>query len=146
MNLLSKYRVSLLSVFLAVMSMVPAAQSQTQKTIARVNVPFAFECGSQHYPAGIYNISRLSNTVLVISGSSRTGLAMMRMDVNILPAKTGGAVFVVSGNQHFFHEIWSTGDTTHVTFYASKAERRVKLASNKVHKPDILLALLEVPR
>jgi hypothetical protein len=146
MNLLSKYRASLLSIFLAVMCVVPAAQSQTQETIARVNVPFAFECGSQHYPAGIYNISRLSNTVLLISGPSRIGLAMMRPDVTVLPAKTGRALFGVSGNQHFFHQIWSTGSTTLVTFYASKAEQRVRLAPNTIPQPDIQLALLDVPR
>jgi hypothetical protein len=146
MNLLSKYRVSLLAAFLAVLSLAPAAQAQIQDSIARVNVPFAFECGTQHYPAGTYDLRPLSNNVLWIRGSSSSGLAMMRMDMNMLPTKTGKAVFGVSGNQHFLHEIWSPRSTTHVIFKASKAEQRVKLASNSIHQPDIQLALLDVPR
>jgi hypothetical protein len=146
MNQLSKYRVSLLAILLAVLSLAPAARAQAQETIARVNVPFAFECGNQHYPAGTYDLRTLSNNVLWIRGASSSGLAMMRMDMNMLPKKTGKAVFGVSGNEHFLHEIWSPRSTTHVFFQASKAEKRVKLASNSISQPDIQLALLDVPR
>ena len=146
MNLLSKYRVSLLAVFLAVLSVAPAAQAQIKESIGRVNVPFAFECGTQHYPAGTYDLRTLSNDVLLIKGSSHSGLVMIRMDMNMSPEKTGKAVFSVSGNQYFLHEIWSRTSTTHVIFKASKAEHRVKLASNSIHQPDVQVALLDVSR
>src|ERR1700679_2697800 len=107
MNLLSKYRVSLLAAFLAVVPLAPAAQAQIQERIGRANVPFAFDCGTEHYPAGIYDLRTLSNNVLLIRGSSHSGLTMIRMDVNMVPAKTNTAVFGVSGNRHFLREIRS---------------------------------------
>jgi len=146
MNLLSKYRVSLLAACLAVLPLASTAQAQIKDTIGRVNVPFAFECGARHYPAGTYNLRTLSDNVLLIEGPSRSGLVMMWMDRNISPEKTGKAVFSVSGNQYFLHEIWTKQSTTHVIFKASRAEQRVKLASNGIHQPDIQLALLDVPR
>jgi hypothetical protein len=146
MNLLSKYGVSLLAAFLAVVSLAPAAQAQIQEPIGRANVPFAFDCGAEHYPAGIYDLRTLSNNVLLVRGTSHSGLTMIRMDMNMLPAKTNQAVFGVSGNRHFLREIRSSRGTTHVIFKASKAEQRVKLASNSIHQPDIQLALLDVPR
>jgi hypothetical protein len=145
MNLLSKYRVSLLAALLAVLSLAPAAQAQSQEAIGRVNVPFAFECGLRHYPAGIYELRTLSNNVLLIKGpSSHLGVAIIRRDMDMLPVKAGQAVFGVSGNQYFLREIRST-DSTYVIFKPAKAGQR-KLASNSIHEPDVQLALLNVPR
>jgi hypothetical protein len=146
MNLLSKYRVSLLAAFLAVLSLAPAAQAQGKEAIGRVNVPFAFECGLRHYPAGIYDLRTLSSNVLLIRGSSHLGVAMIRRDINMSPVKAGKAVFGVSGNQYFLREIRSADSTTYVTFKAAKAGQQGKLASNSIHEPDIQLALLNVPR
>jgi hypothetical protein len=146
MNLLSKYRVSLLAAFLAVLSLAPAAQAQGKEAIGRVNVPFAFECGLRHYPTGIYELRTLSNDVLLIKGSSsHLGVAMIRRDMDMLPVKTGKAVFGVSGNQYFLREIRSTDSTTYVIFKPAKAGQR-KLASNSIHESDVQLALLNVPR
>jgi hypothetical protein len=145
MNLLSKYRVSLLVAILAVLSLAPTAQAQTQEPIGRVKVPFAFDCGTEHYPAGTYDLRTMSNNVLLIRGYSHSGFVMMRMDMN-MSTKTGKAVFSVSGDQYFLHEISSPKSTIHIVFKASKAQQRVKLTSNSIHQPDIQLALLDVPR
>ena len=144
--MLTKYRAGLFAAFLAVLSLVPLARAQARETIARVNVPFAFQCGFQHYPAGIYDIIRLSSDISQMRGASHSGVAMMRVDVNVLPAKTGKAVFSVYGNQYFLHEMWTKESTDHVIFTVSRAERQLKLASSSIHQPDIQLALLDVPR
>ena len=119
--MLRKYRARLLAAFLAVLSLVPLARAQARETIARVNVPFAFQCGLQHYPAGMYDMIRLSADIVQMRGASHSGVAMMRMDVNRLPAKTGKAVFSVYGNQYFLHEMWTKESTDHVTFNVFRA-------------------------
>jgi hypothetical protein len=94
----------------------------------------------------MYDMIRLSADIVQMRGASHSGVAMMRMDVNRLPAKTGKAVFSVYGNQYFLHEMWTKESTDHVTFTVSRAERKLKVASNSIHQPDIQLALLDVPR
>lgn len=145
MNLLSKYRAIFIAACLAVISLTPAAHAQQGESIARIQVPFAFDCGARHYPAGLYNIRKWGEDLLMINGSS-SGLAMTQTDANARPTKIGEVVFRVVGHRHFLHEIRSGGDTTIFVFYPSRAEQKIELAANAIHQPDIQLALLNAPR
>jgi hypothetical protein len=146
MKLLSTYRASLLATLLAAVSLVPAARAENPDVIARVNVPFAFDCGNQHYAAGLYDIRQSAGNVVQIKGSSRFGLVMVQKDDNFAPAKTGKAVFHVTGDRRLLTEMWTAGSTAHIKFYSSKAKQRVKLASNGTYTPDVEVALLDMPR
>jgi hypothetical protein len=126
----------------AIAFLTPIAQAQYRTSIAEINVPFAFECGSQLYPAGIYNIRKWGQEVLLISGSSRSGFVMLHTELKVRAAEKGAAVFRVTGNRRFLHEIRSKGDRTVFVFYPSRAEQEIESASNSIHQPDIQLALL----
>ena len=87
---MSKFRASIFTALLAFAPLLPAAHAQYAGAFARVNVPFAFEIGSGHYPAGVYTIGMDSPSVLMIRGASASGLAIMApMDDNGQRAKSG---------------------------------------------------------
>jgi hypothetical protein len=144
MNLLSKYRNSLLAAFLMAASLAPAANAQS--TVGRINVPFAFDCGTQHYAAGEYNIQTAMNGVLSIGNSAGSGLVMPQREQNTQRTATGKAVFRVYGDRYFLSELWTKGEATHFTFQPSKAEHEVQLALKRTPGSGVQMALLTVPR
>jgi hypothetical protein len=146
MNLLSKNRPSILAAFLAFASLMPVAHAQIERTVGSVNVPFAFDVGLHHYPAGVYDMQTLGNSILVIRGASRSGLATMRVDKDVAPAEKATAVFLVYGNKRVLQEVRGSGPGQHLVFYQSKAERRETLASTSAHPVGIQLALVNTPR
>jgi hypothetical protein len=85
-----------------------------------VNVPFAFENGSQHFTAGPYTIRMGSQNMLMIRGKSRAGFAMTLFDEDSHPSKTTKVVFRRYGDQYFLYEVWIEGDTSHTSCLLSK--------------------------
>jgi hypothetical protein len=144
-----KFRASLSAAVLAVASLAPACHAQTRWTSTQVNVPFAFEYGSQHFDAGLYTISMPVEHLISIQGKAGHGLAYMVPDIDSQPAKTGKVVFRKYGNRYFLREMWTVGATNHLHCVQSKAERqaeRLELASNQTTPTGVELALLESPR
>ena len=146
MNTLSmlKFRVSIFTAVLALAPLSPASHAQDAESFARVNVPFAFETGSGHYPAGVYTLRMDSPSVLMIRGISHTGLELMKaMDDNGRPAKSGVAVFIRYGNHYFLNEISATGESRHLLLQPSKAEKQMQIGANKTAPASLEVALIE---
>jgi hypothetical protein len=81
-----------------------------------MNVPFAFETSSQHYPAGVYTIRMEGQHLVRIWGTSVAGLSMALVEDNGAPAKKGMAVFQRYGDRYFLNEISITGRSGGVFF------------------------------
>jgi hypothetical protein len=139
-----KFRATLLAAsFLAV---APALHAQTQEMQVKVNVPFAFESGSQHYAAGVYTIGRGAEHIMSIQGASNSGLAMTRLAEDPQPARTGKVVFHRYGDRYFLGEIWVAGKSGHLACVKSKAESQLQISGHGTAPTGVELAVLETPR
>jgi hypothetical protein len=89
-------------------------QLHAQSGAARVQVPFAFELGSQHYAAGTYTINMLGSDTLALSNSAKrsTQLAMIESRVDSSSANAPATVtFRKYGNTYFLAEYSTNGAT-----------------------------------
>jgi hypothetical protein len=111
-------------------------QAQTQDHIARVNVPFAFDCGSEHFEAGAYTINIDGNKLVALHNAAGTssGLAVInwRYDSGS-PSATASLTFRKYGDTYFLAEYSTSGAT--FSLIESKKERSVahEYALNKAH-------------
>jgi hypothetical protein len=139
-----KFRVSIFTAVLAIAPLSPASQAQDSGAFAKVNVPFAFETGSGHYPAGVYTLRMETPSVLMIRGASNSGLAMMKtVEDDGQRVKSGMATFHRYGNRYFLTEISATGESRHLHLQSSKAEKQMEIAASKTAPATLEVALIE---
>lgn len=109
---------------------------------ARAYVPFAFNVGTKHLPAGTYEIKRAdfdSNFVMV--SNRNTGETVLSLFQRETPAHVSHKlIFRHRGNQYFLAEIWGGEGSVGMAMPATKAERQTEVASNPVTK-NIEIAL-----
>jgi hypothetical protein len=147
-----KFRASIFTAVL-VLALAPlstALHAQGGPAFAQVNVPFAFDTGSGHYPAGVYSLRMETPSVLMIKGASNSGLAMMRVvEDRGYRTKNGVAVFHRYGNRYFLNEISATGESRHIHLQPSKAEKQMQMqkptetAASKTTPATFEVALIE---
>ena len=142
---ISKVRAILLAIIFAGAPLAPASHAQDLEGKVIVNVPFAFQNGSQHLSAGLYTISMSYQNIASIRGESRSGFAMTGFDEDPQPSKTTKVVFRKYGDQYFLDEIWVAGETSHTYFLPSKAER-LEISANRTAPTSVVVAALEPPR
>lgn len=131
----------------AQLAVTPFVHAQESKLL-KVNVPFAFQNGAQHLPAGTYTL-RLNNHVLQILGAQTAGVALMR-DEDGAPASRSCVIFLRYGDQHFLHEVWMAGSKTPVRTSKSREEKRAEqaaqLAVRGVGANGVEVAVADLPR
>lgn len=115
-------------------------------TIVKVNVPFAFDCGSRHFGPGTYTLNLLNMDTLLVRDGRDAALAMINPEFSLKPVKSGYAVFSRYGDQYFLEEIWMPGSTTHIAVYERKWEKRAaqELVREGTEPTHVELALLDV--
>ncbi len=139
-----KFRASIFTAVLALAPLSPASHAQNAGAFARMNVPFAFETASGHYPAGAYTLSLETPSVLMIRGVSNSGLAMMAsIDDNGQRVKSGVAVFHKYGNRYFLRDISTTGESRHLHLQPSKGEKQMEIAAGKTAPANSEVARIE---
>jgi hypothetical protein len=139
-----KFRVSIFTAILAIAPLSPASHAQSGGDFARVSVPFAFETGSSHYPAGVYTLRMETPSILMIRGVSGSGLVMMKtVDDNGQRAKSGMAIFHKYGNRYFLNEISATGETRHLHLQPSKAEKQMQIGASRTAPSTTEVALID---
>jgi hypothetical protein len=123
-----------------------SASAQNQP-LAQVNVPFAFEFGSQQMPAGQYSIKHLNGTynVIVLQGPGGANVnAMVRdEDAKTVPHQ-GYILFHQIGNRYFFAGIWSKGERAGQAIYPGSAEKEAMKSLNRTSSLTTL-ALNTIP-
>jgi hypothetical protein len=142
---MSKFCALLLAVVVVGAPLSPASHAQDLEGAVVVNVPFAFENGSQHFTAGLYTIRMESQYILNIRGESSSGFSMAEFDEDIHPSETSKVVFRRYGDQYFLREVWVEGETRHTYFMPSKAEK-LEIAAAKTAPTPVVVAALETSR
>ncbi len=146
MRTFTKVSASLIAAILAVVSLAPVAQAQSQSFDAKVNVPFAFETVSgQHFQPGVYTLSLSGAQTMLIRGTAGGGLAMIQSAYNGLPVSHGQAVFTHYGDKYYLRSVSVAGNSTQLLFARSKAEWQSQVASKKSHTA-IEMAVLQTGR
>ena len=144
-----RHRLVVLAAVLAVASLSSTSHAQSSDALAKVNVPFGFEVGSQHFAAGVYTVRMLSDHLMSINGKSDSGLAMANRDTDLKPSAQGKVIFRRYGSQFYMREVWTPGGSTHLRCVKTKTERqaeRTLLASDPAQVTNVELALMETPR
>ena len=140
---MSKVSASFITAVLAVASLAPALRAQDSGFKAKVDVPFAFETVTgQHFAPGVYTIRMNGADTMLIQGQSTSGLAMTQLANDGPRATAGKAVFTKYGDKYFLRSVWVAGNSSHLLFSQSKAEKRAQLAEIKT-RSDVQIALLE---
>jgi hypothetical protein len=75
-----KLRSRLFAGILVATSLSPASRAQDLGMSVEVNVPFAFENGTQHFAPGLYMIRMEEQHLLLIQGRSQSGLTLTWFD------------------------------------------------------------------
>jgi opacity protein-like surface antigen len=131
----------------AAASMSAAAYGQSQRTPLRVDVPFAFESGNRHLPAGVYTIKMEGENVTGVHGTAASDFAVSHREQNNQPAQSSKVVFRKYGDQYVLSEVWIAGLTSHTQCVETKTEKQMELASGAVPPETVVeLAQLETSR
>jgi hypothetical protein len=122
------------SISLLALSLVFTNNGAFAQSPARADVPFAFNVGSKHLPAGAYEIKRADfNADFVMVSNRNTGETVL----SLYRPETHGHVnhkliFHHRGNQYFLAEIWGGEGSTGMAVSVPKAEPAVEVASNPI--------------
>lgn len=96
-------------------SLLLASGAQAQGLHVRADVPFDFVIGKSAYPAGSYDIQRVStnNTILLVKSDSKmeSTLVMPHDCTSGKPAEKTVLVFHRVGDEYFLYQIWTAGST-----------------------------------
>ncbi len=147
---MSKFRAAIIFAILASGSAVLQAHGQTKRV--RVDVPFAFEVGSNHFAPGIYFLTDAREHVLSVSGPSSDALVLDRQETSGSPSTNSKVVFYRYGDRYFLREVWTKGNTDHLRCFESKAERQAKESQQAADRASVAapsnveVALLEDPK
>jgi hypothetical protein len=136
-----KFRASIFAAILAVTPLSPTLNAQDAGAVGQMNIPFAFEAGSQHYPAGAYSIRMEDQHVVRIWGTSVAGMSLAHVDQNGAPAKKGVATFQRYGDRYFLNEISVTGKSGRIFVHPSKDEKRSQIAASQPAPAGVEIAL-----
>lgn len=141
----SIHRIFALATLAATAFLSPALHAQIADG-SRVNVPFAFNCGTQHFAPGTYTVSFLDKNILRVSSYGKTALAMIQADTDARGSGDGYVVFRKYGNRYFLAEYHPADSLTSAVVIKSKTERSVAhdyAAFNQTDTGRVRLALLE---
>jgi hypothetical protein len=110
----SKLQRSLLAGIFAVGALASASHAVAQVTAVVVKVPFDFQNGSGHFPAGTYRIDLQPGHIMLLRNtvSSASAFAMAYPEQQSKASKTGKVVFQRYGDHAYIREVWIAGETT----------------------------------
>jgi hypothetical protein len=142
----SKLHNSLLMGVLAIGALASASHAVAQELAVQATVPFAFQNGSQHLPAGTYRIDLTSEHVVILRGTApdAAGVAMTNPEQRAKAQAKGTVVFRRYGDHYYLREIWMPESTTGRKFVTSRAEQKEKqlqIGENSPAPSNVELAL-----
>jgi hypothetical protein len=128
---------SLATSSLVVLSLLLTAAGAFAQSPVRANVPFAFQVGKAHAPAGTYTIKRDISTDIVTIRNVNTGAAVLALVARQLPSKTTGKlIFHHVGSQYALTEIWGGAGTPGMGLSVPKRNQELQVASGPSNAGD----------
>ena len=130
------------TVSLVALSLLITNNGAYAQTAARADVPFAFNVGTTHMPAGTYKIKRADfDTNFIMVSNINTGDTVLSLFQRETPSHVSHKlIFHHRGNQYFLAEIWGGEGNAGMAMPATKAEQQVEVVSNPTPK-NIEIAL-----
>jgi hypothetical protein len=124
------------NISLLALSLLFTTTSAFAQAPARAYVPFAFNVGTKHLPAGTYEIKRADfDTNFVMVSNRNTGETVLSLFQRETPSHANHKlIFHHRGNQYFLSEIWGGDGTLGMAMPAVKAEQKTEVASNPTPK------------
>jgi hypothetical protein len=123
-----------------------ASLSQAHAQTARVNVPFAFDCGSAHFAPGTYTLSiSLGREYLMLRSATNAGMTLFDVGDGPRNKARGYVTFRKYGNRYFLAGYHPTNSPSTMEVPTSKKERVVarEFALNQPEPGRVQLALNE---
>jgi hypothetical protein len=120
------------TVSLVALSLLITNNGAYAQTAARADVPFAFNVGTTHMPAGTYKIKRADfDTNFIMVSNINTGDTVLSLFQRETPSHVSHKlIFHHRGNQYFLAEIWGGEGNAGMAMPATKAEQQVEVARN----------------
>ena len=142
----SKLHSSLMIGVVAIGALASASHAVGQDRTVQANVPFAFQNGSQHLPAGTYRIDVSSEHILLLRGTANhtAGVAMTNPEQRSKAIDKGQIVFRKYGDRYYLRAVWLPGSEVGrkcVMTSAEKREKQLQLAQNSVAPSNVEVAL-----
>jgi hypothetical protein len=115
---------------LVVLSLLLTVAGAYAQSPLRAKVPFAFQVGKAHEPAGTYTIHRDIDSNFVMIRNVHTGAAVLAL-VHLQPASktTGKLIFHRVGSQYSLTEIWGGAGSLGMALPVPKRNRKLEVAS-----------------
>ncbi|WP_254061797.1 hypothetical protein [Granulicella sp. L60] len=123
-----------------------SAAAQSQGTVASVTIPFAFQNGDQHMPAGVYRIERPSGTILQLRSPKANGYALIHPTLVSKAPERGKLVFARYGDKYYLRQVWTAGNREGAECSKSRSEKETLQAVNRQPTSSIQLAFNTAPR
>jgi hypothetical protein len=121
----SRFQTFLAAAVIAVASLAPPSSAQTT-TQLRADIPFAFQFGPRHYPAGVYTVKSLLERFVFLKSKSDEGAGMVASSGYNKELTRGKLVFHRYGNHYFLEEIWTPNTSSHLRLVQTPAERHIR--------------------
>jgi hypothetical protein len=113
-----------LATLVAIASLAQPGIAQTLEHSAKVEVPFAFNYGNQHFAAGVYTLSMQNQNILSLRSGNHSAWMMIQTGYDPTQHKAGYVVFRKYGESYFLTEYAPTTGWIHASVFESGAERR----------------------
>ena len=120
------------------------AQASPRQLIT-VNVPFEFNVGGRHFDSGSYSL-RLLNGRFVEGSGATSSVTMPAANKDPQPSAQTKLVFHRYGEHYFLNTVWTEGQSEHLQWPVSNAERHVEIVSNRAAPDGTKLAIVELPQ
>ena len=126
---------------MALSLLIPNSGAYAQ-TAARADVPFGFNIGSTHMPAGNYKIKRADfDTNFIMVSNTDTGDTVLSLFARETPSHLNHKlIFHHRGNQYFLAEVRGGEGNSGIVMPATKAEQHVEIARAPA-TPNVEIAL-----
>jgi hypothetical protein len=121
--------------------------AKAQAGPSTVTIPFAFQAEQREMPAGVYQISKASDNLVLLRGPNEVAtFVLVHAAIAQKTSSQGSVVFHRYGQTYFLGEFWTASTKTGAECFKSQAEKEMILASKHPVPSTITLAYTPVPR
>jgi hypothetical protein len=140
----SNIRTIALATLVAIASLSQTLHAQTVPHSARVNVPFSFDYGTQHFAHGVYTLTMDGTNVLTIRSGAESAMAISQIAWMPMRINSSEVVFRKYGDRYFLDEVLIANLGADITVNESKAEKSAarELAHRGSQPTTLALAFL----